>query len=295
MSFVRTHSGLSNLHLFHGVDAVVFVEGGSETFTLDDLEKGLYSNQAADIKYWQIVFSAFAAGRTFHFRAVGSKNTINGLADLIATGKLKRVFVARDRDLDNLSGVLPVGAGIFTTQGYSWENDVWTAPIVFATFRKFNTVPEKEDKAREIIEREFLLMYKGVRGCVCVDAILACNNLEPLPRDEFLKIVRVNGASSPVILSPATRSLLKRRRLKVRPQRLRGSAVKPSVLRDCYGHLLEAFGYHLLVHVLNKICGLRTTPKELLVPAAIDTFSSTLTPNEPLVTHYSKMFAALVW
>src|ERR1700737_2950464 len=126
MSFRRTNAGMSNLHLFHGVDAVVFVEGGHGSFTLDQLSQGFYNNQAYDIKYWQIVFASFAPEKNFHFRAVGSKDSINELMNLIVSNKVKHVLVARDRDFDHLTGALRPSPGIFYTIGYSWENDVWT-------------------------------------------------------------------------------------------------------------------------------------------------------------------------
>jgi hypothetical protein len=66
-------------------------------------------------------------------------------------------------------------------------------------------------------------------------------------------------------------------------------------LRDCYGHLIEAFGYHVLVHVLRKYCKLRVTPKELLVPAVIDSFSSIIKSDASFAAHYSPMFAAVTW
>src|SRR6267378_8219817 len=98
MSFRRTNSGMSNLHLFHGVDAVVFVEGVPTSFTLEQLEQGLFNNQAEDLKYWRIVFTTFVNGKTFHFRAVGSKNALIELSTLIISKQIRRVIVAMDRD-----------------------------------------------------------------------------------------------------------------------------------------------------------------------------------------------------
>lgn len=295
MNFMRTNTGMSNLHLFHGVDAVVFVEGGTTTLTVDQLSQGLYNSEASDIKYWQIVFRAFAAHKTFHFRAVGSKNTINEITDLIATSKVKHVLVARDRDFDHLTGALSAGPGIFSTFGYSWENDVWTAPIVFVTFKKFSSIPDKETEAQKLIDSEFTKVCKKLRGCVRADAILSFNKLEPIPRNDFLKVVRPNRGGPPTIPHDAVKTLVRERRLKTRPQRLLGPTTKQSTLRDCYGHLLESFGYHLLVHTLKKFCGFKTTPKELLVPAAIDSFASALNLNQTLSTHYNAMFALLSW
>jgi hypothetical protein len=293
MSFRRTNAGMSNLYLFHGVDAVVFVEGGGEAFTLEQLSQGLYNNQAYDIKYWQIVFGSCAPTKKFHFRAVGSKNSINEIVNLIVANNVKHVFVARDRDFDHLTGILRPSPGIFYTSGYSWENDVWTAPIIFETFRKFSSVPDNEIAAKQLIDSEFANLAAGLRGCVRADAVLSFNKAEPLLRSKFAKIVRPTHNGPPTLVKANARSLVREQRLKIRPHKLKGPSVKVHPLRDCYGHLLETFGYHLLAHALAKLSKLKTLPKELLIPAAIDSFAAHLKTNIALLAHYNPMFAFL--
>ena len=56
MSFIRTKSGLSNLAMFYGVDLMVFTEGGSESFTYDEVIKGKFNGQSVDIKFWSSIF-----------------------------------------------------------------------------------------------------------------------------------------------------------------------------------------------------------------------------------------------
>ena len=281
------------MHRFLGVDAVVFVEGGASTYTLQEVEKGSYNSQADDLKYWQIIFTSFASRGKFHFRAVGSKTTIMEIAALIASGQVHHIFAAMDRDFDNLVGAIPKVAGVFYTLGYSWENDVWTSAVVFATFRKFNTAPGSEDAAKKEIEEAFLMFSKRVRRGVCVDAILAKNNLEPLAREKFVKVVRPVKGGPPALAATAIKDLIRKHRLNTRPARVFGGGIKVDVLGDCQGHLLENFGYHLLVYVLSKYCKIKTTPRDLLVPAAIDAFSYVIQINSALKMHYSGLFSAI--
>jgi hypothetical protein len=119
MNFRRTNAGISNLYLFLGVDAIVFVEGGDTSYSLAELEKGLFNDQAEDLKYWEIIFRTFEPAKTFHLRAVGSKNSLLELADLVSSAKIKRVLVAMDRDFQNLTGELKTGPGVIYTSGYS--------------------------------------------------------------------------------------------------------------------------------------------------------------------------------
>jgi hypothetical protein len=295
MNFRRTNSGLSNLHLFHSVDAIVFVEGGNVTFTIDQITEGRYNSQANDIKYWQIIFETFEPSKAFHFRAVGSNNTIDEIARSIASKEITHVFVARDRDFDHWHGTLPAGPGIFYTIGYSWENDVWTPPVVFATFKKFSNAPDSEIEALKLIDSEFAKMYRSMTGCVRADAILTFNKADGIPKTELIKVVRPSQTGPPTISRETVRALVRARRLKTRPQRLIGPKNRALTKVDCFGHLLESFGYHLLVHVLKKFCGLRTTPRELLVPAAIDSFASSVTANKVLSGHYGQLFTKLVY
>ena len=295
MSFRRTDFGISNLRLFHGVDAVVFVEGGETTYTVEQLSQGLHNSQADDLKYWQIVFTTFAGKRALHFRAVGSKTTIKELAALIIAGQVKHILVAMDRDFDHLTRSLPTGAGILSTNGYSWENDVWTSDVVFATFKKFNTSPQIEKQAEKLIDQEFANARTKLRCCVRADAILSSNSLEPLPRDKLEKILRPVKGGAPTVSLEAAKSVVRGRTLKTRPARLYGPKVTLNTLRDCYGHLLGSFGYHLLAHVLRKFCGITVAPRQLLVPAAIDAFAAQLPQDPTLGAHYTALFAAIIW
>lgn len=295
MTFRRTDAGLSNLHRFLRVDWVVFVEGGESTYSLEELEQGSYNPRSEDLKYWRIVFTTFTVGQAFNFRAVGSKSTTKEIASLILGGRVAHVLVAMDRDFDHLKGSLPRGPGGFSTFGYSWENDVWTGQVVLATFRRFNTSPEAEPEAQNVIDREFAGFRAKLRSCVRADAVLSVNLLDPLPRPEFAKVIRPVGGGAPRVDSSAAKSLVRGRRQKIRPTRVIAPNLTLTTLKDCYGHLLENCGYHLLVHLLAKFCKFRTTPRELLVPAAIDAFGEQLRADPDLNAHYIPMFAAVPW
>ena len=57
MSFTRTNSGLSNLALFHGVDLIVFTEGGEESYSYEDVLASKFNERSVDIKFWSGIFS----------------------------------------------------------------------------------------------------------------------------------------------------------------------------------------------------------------------------------------------
>jgi hypothetical protein len=59
MSFRRTSPGLSNMHLFLNVEAIVFVEGGSNSYSLEEVERGLYNCESIDLLFWSKIFEIF--------------------------------------------------------------------------------------------------------------------------------------------------------------------------------------------------------------------------------------------
>ena len=296
MTFRRTDVGISNLYLFHGVDMIVFVEGGLTSYTVMQLGEGYYNEQADDLKYWHIIFTTFAPNRKVHLRAAGSNVPLLELADLIATGKIKRTLVAMDRDFRHITSKLTNVPGVITTIGYSWENDVWTPAVVFATFKRFNTNLEAEDQARGLIDQEFAALGNKLRGCVLADAILSVNNLDPLPRGELKKVIQQqNPKTLPIIVKTVAKAIVRARRQSIRPHKIFAPGIQCTPHRDCYGHLWGDFAYLLLAHALRKFAGIRTTPKQLLIPAAIDVFSALLHTDLNLVGHYTSLFSKINW
>ena len=82
MTFIRTASGLSNLYLFVGVDAVIFLEGG-DSITSEDVESGKFSDCSPDIQFWRGLFDIYLPALKFDFRSVGSKSTLSRIAQEI--------------------------------------------------------------------------------------------------------------------------------------------------------------------------------------------------------------------
>lgn len=297
MTFRRTDPGLSNMHRFLRVDAVVFVEGGPVTFTLAEISQGAGNVICHDIKYWSVVFHVFTPAKRFHFKGVGSKSTVREIAVLVTGGHVTHTLVAMDRDWDHLTGTLPTGSGVFSTAGYSWENDVWSKPVVFAAFRRFNSNLSSESEAEKTIDLAFRKFEHRACRCARADAALTLNKLDPLPRSEFEKLARPGISDSPPEFSnAAAKALIQGRKHSVRPTRVFcpiGTNI--NALRDSFGHLVGRFGYHLLVHVLSKYANIRITPKELLIPAAIDAFAEQLHQDSRLFDHYTAQFATVGW
>lgn len=171
MAFTRTPSGLSNQHRFYGVDAVVFLEGGKESYTKQEVLAGQFKSNTLDIKFWQKLFGFYKPDKKYQFRSIGSKKTVNEIAELVVQG-VKNVYVAMDRDHDRLKNKLKDGPGLFYSFGYSWENDVWDAEIIEEVFYAFIPVCQTTIKVKNDINEIYQQFLKDARWLVYADILL---------------------------------------------------------------------------------------------------------------------------
>lgn len=95
MNVTRTPAGLSNEHIFHSSEAVVYVEGGESSRTT-------VPDASTDVLFWRGLFDKFVVGHRFHFKPRCGKQTLLALADGIADGTISAVIVCLDRDHDHL-------------------------------------------------------------------------------------------------------------------------------------------------------------------------------------------------
>ncbi|HAS6802916.1 TPA: hypothetical protein GRI77_19690 [Vibrio parahaemolyticus] len=123
---MRTNSGISNSHLFSGVDIVVYTEGGSVGYSLEDVESGKFNKQSVDIKFWSGLFKAANFNKKVVFKALGSKTSSKSIRDKIISGEVSNVAIALDRDMDFILANPEISPFVLYTKGYSWENDVYT-------------------------------------------------------------------------------------------------------------------------------------------------------------------------
>ena len=122
MNFVRSSYGLSNLHVFKGVDFVVFTEGGDGgSLTLREACQGKHYKKSQDISFWRKMFLTFRPDLKIDYRALGGKPLVRHIAHKIACGEVKNVCVAMDCDHDRLFCIDIKHQNILYTRLYSWR------------------------------------------------------------------------------------------------------------------------------------------------------------------------------
>lgn len=296
MSFRRTSSGLSNQHLFYSVDVVVYVEGGTHTYTYDEVLAGSHEAQSEDIAFWQKIFSTFSK-KKYKFKSVGSKYIVNQIADDVIQNRITNVYVAMDRDFENTKGTLKIARGVFYTHGYSWENDVWQQEVIKTTFFQLCPVCHTAVNPDTEIQSCFEYFEKEMRWIVYADFLL---NLHNLAFEDFRKkpdsIVSVGASNKPIVNRVRVRKLIKQSKANKTCQLRAGKKIRLAVSKDCNGHVLGVFGYRLLSYLLRTLCqNVPQIPKVYARTTAINNLLVELTNgNLPKIyKHYQQQFARI--
>jgi hypothetical protein len=270
MIFHRTPAGLSNQHLFLGVDAVVFVEGG-RSLSFQEVLAGDESKPSIDLLFWQKMFGVFCPDKRLAFKSVGSKSILLNIAHEIAAGNATHICVAMDRDFDDAKGTIKRTSDVFYTHGYSWENDIWNEYVVEATFYTLCPVDKARISVGAEITKSFQEFYRDTRWAVYGDLILSNYNLTLIPR----------GKEESIIALTSKKPYISRTRICALVRELNTRKTSPlnmpwmhkiHPLKDCCGHLLAAYCFRLLTYLLAKFSAVPRLPKQHMNAIAIDKF-----------------------
>jgi len=296
MTFRRTPSGLSNFYLFVDAEAVVFLEGGDQSFNRNEVENGLYSDKAQDIHYWSLMFDLYLPGRKFQFRSVGSKETVRSIAIDVSEGKISNVIVAMDRDFDDFLGSMISGNNIIYTYGYSWENDCCNEfSVTKAVISLSGLCPSKEDEILSIVSKLFHDFRKKIKHAVKADALLTQHGHSFFDRDNYARYVQIDGGKPKICVDQIKESFDKCREKYERPiYRRRPLDAEP--LRDCYGHLLFYFTYRVVDYLIKSVLKMPRIPKDYVGSYIAEKNVSLLCEGklERLDDHYRLYFDRIV-
>lgn len=296
MTFTRTPRGLSNQHLFWGVDAIVYIEGGEDSLSFNEVISGSSGSQSIDVLFWQGVFAKFITGRNYKFLPIGSKGTIKCIAEEIKKGNITHVYVAMDRDHDCCIGSLIEAPGVLYTYGYSWENDVYNQTVIEDLFCTMCPLSLSGIDYKNEIESIIADFSRDIRWAVYADMLLAYHGSSLFHRRERPQsIVKSDVNGKPIINRQKILSLVKEEKLKRTSRIVFGEKVKFSPCVDCYGHLMALYFYRALKYLLKKYSNIPELPRYYADTSAINLFCTGL-PKPSLAVykkHYENQFAML--
>jgi hypothetical protein len=292
MSFRRTESGLTNLYLFFGVDAVVYLEGGA-SLCRDDVNQGLYTDSTQDIRFWQTLFSIYRTGKKYKFCSVGSKETVKSIATDILNGRVNNVIAAMDRDFDHINGRLISANNIIYTFGYSWENDAWNKDALREAFCSLaGACATKIDTEEEILDNYYQELASQLRGAIRIDAVLSQYDNSLFDRESYMRYVEINRNGMPTVNREQVNNSLSEARGKVEGSIVRKTHFVLSPLIDCYGHLFSEYAYRILAYLLERKRNNPKLPKDYAASMIVEKFGQLLGANllPAIKLHYDSEF-----
>lgn len=276
MSIERTTNGLSNVHLFHAVDFVIYTEGR--------YEENAFGTVSLDQYFWMSVTKTCAPGKKFKILSRGGKPDLMAIATEVASGNVNCTIVAMDRDYDFEIGSSVSHPRIVYTHGYSWENDVWCCSMLKDIIEELYMGEELQSSELELINTTVNTFIKNAIRVSRINLIAALSNVDYLVSTDRMKsmvilekgkLPRFNRAGFQKCICNATVS---------RPFELPETLTVTET--HVQGHLLAHFGYHMVCGFLNMVGQSSMINIESLSVLATNNFKSKLFGDDIARTEY---------
>ncbi|BCM21646.1 hypothetical protein [Mesorhizobium sp. J8] len=254
MIFRRSVSALHSLHIFFGVDVVVFCEGGP-SLAYREAVVAAGQDGTLDTMYWSSIVSTYGIDKRFHFKSIGGKENIDAISYDISVLNIDTITVCRDSDYDRALGRGRTGKRIAYTNGYSWENDVIQLLALESLVRNLiGTGPTQSALILELREKVAKLetdlqpwteidvsMFVRGRGCLF---------------DRERPLAAIDMRTPPTLRFNALAQRLSDAGYRRRPRKVVSVSVSQVTL-VCYGRMLSKAIYHTVVNLLRRVSDMR--------------------------------------
>lgn len=285
MAFKRTKYGIANQNLFHNVDFVVFVEGGSKSFSKEEVENDNYNNESDDVIFWERIFRKYKTNVSLKFKAVGSKSTALKIAEDIAVNNISTAYVAMDKEFDDILGKEIDSNKILYTYGYSWENDALSKELLKELL---------EDLTAKSVEKSLIFdpyekFIKELKLSVYADGYQFSKSDSFFPRQGYLRCVKCDLKSEPKLKKDEIDLLLNQKNLNKSTLYSFGNRNSIVTEKYCYGHLLADFCWHLISYLLKTVYKLKPVDKRIINRLILNKYINFLSPD--LDNYYRRQLA----
>ena len=290
--FSRTNSGVSNLHLFHSVDFLVFTEGGGRNVPIREAFSGIDNFAPTDKKFWSLVLRGNGVNKSFSVKAIGSKSAVMEVAKKIELGDIKNVIAAMDRDFDDYMGELIYSPLVLYTDGYSWESDVYTKELTKEQLSSFLFI----DSLTPEVEKEVESAYGAFEN---IGARLA--RVEMIFREQG--VPWISEARGEKFFRPEKKGIIDRQNLRKSIRERKSSIQRPvsspvpgSMALNPYkvtcGKLLRALSVSVMRYLGKKYGNCSTLPNDVIAAVMLDRFGSS--DSHVRSEYYARAVASLV-
>ena len=256
MTFTRTELGLTNEHLFHRVELVVYCEG-------EEIEG---EGNSLDEAFWSRFFRSF--GKTVICKSAGSKSNLRVIIQKILEDKIENTVVAMDRDYDNIIGTKIQHPKILYTHGYSWENDIIVNLDFDATLSLFATVANTKPLLSDY-KRFFSSQSVNLKRVFAIDLKYYTHTEALFDRSKPVSIISYVGNSEPHI---KRKELISRASSlgKFQTCRLPASYYRQACgVSNFHGKTVARLFYHWFLHRTKKVIGKRNIPYDAFISLLI--------------------------
>lgn len=279
MSFVRTSSGESNMHKFYGVDLIIYTEGGSKSFSIEEVDKGKHTCTSVDIKFWSGILKTYQVNKTFQLRAVGSKTASKIITQRINDGTVKNVAVAKDRDLDGFLSNIEQSPYILYTKGYSWENDVFTLEQTLRQIEKLamqSSIPDEYADEIKSSFKDFERLGKSLAKLEIIFRHQGIRFISDINGERFF-----NSKSTPKIeKAEVYKHLSSKKKSLARPIKLGLKLKGVCPFYHNYGKLISALSMSAIQYVGKKKLGYKSIPIDITIAQMISDYITSSASNK---------------
>lgn len=282
-SFIRTASGLNNEHLFHNVDYVVYLEGGVKSFNINEvLNGGCYNDQTLDIAFWSNLFRHYWKDKRLKFKSVGSKKVLKELSTVLIENDINTVLICMDNEFDELLMKRIADRRVFYTYGYSWENEVFTLPIIKRLAISFSAA----GLCSPVIEERYNHFISDITCGVKADFLLFQHDDSIFPKKSRLKFIDTDKLLAPVKKEELNASIKDRG---ICQDQLDCFTIDTQ--KYCFGHLIADYSCQLIRIHLKKELKIGPPNNEAFNRLAIVFYFQTFPCGDLIKNHYELLFS----
>lgn len=282
-SFIRTASGLNNEHLFHDVDYVVYLEGGGKSFNINEvLNDGYYNDQTLDIAFWSNLFRHYWEDKRLKFKSIGSKTVLKELSTVLIDNDINTVLICMDNEFDELLMKRIADRRVFYTYGYSWENEVFTLPIIKNLAISFSAV----GLCPPVIEERYNHFISDITCGVKADFLLFQQDDSIFPKKSRLRFIDLDKVSAPVKQEELNTCINSRG---ISQDQLDSFTIDTK--KYCFGHLVADYSCQLLRLHLKKELKIDPPNNEAFNRLAIVLYYQTFPCDDLIKNHYEQQFS----
>ena len=254
---------------FHNVEIEVFVEG----------------SRGDDVSFWEGVFEKFCSKKVSVTQR-GGKKELRAILDQKG-GLSDNVYIALDRDLEDIIPDIGKRKNLIYTYGYSYENDLYSQQLIFDVIRHHAHLSEDSwGEVQKHIKNHMDTFSIEIAAYMCAFSKAFQKHLSVLPNptkssnfEAFFieKSIKLNYDQIQKCINKLQEKCC-----------ISGKHLPFNNVRYCNGHLFETF----VCHLVNYLCkNKRLLGKEELRELALRGFEKFL-PSE-VRTYYSSLLSKI--